>query len=124
MKRVLVIDDDYDIRTVVKVALEKFGGWQVTVADSGTTGLEAARAALFDVILLDVSMPDMDGFCVFEQLQADAMTRSMPVILLTAKVLPGDRRRFAEMNVVGIIVKPFNPVTICNQISTLLNWEP
>ncbi|MBF2028691.1 MAG: response regulator [Oscillatoriales cyanobacterium C42_A2020_001] len=120
MKRVLVIDDDFDIRTVVKVALEKFGGWQVAVADCGAKGLEAAKAEQFDVILLDVSMPDMDGFCVFEQLQANSITQSVPVILLTAKVLPGDRRRFAEMKVAGVITKPFNPVTICNQVSELL----
>ncbi|EKQ67038.1 response regulator with CheY-like receiver domain and winged-helix DNA-binding domain [Leptolyngbyaceae cyanobacterium JSC-12] len=123
MKRILIIDDDYDIRTVVKVALEKFCGWQVSTAESGAEGLALASVNYLDAILLDVSMPDMDGFSVFEQLQANFTTRSIPVILLTAKVLPSDRRRFAEMKIAGVITKPFNPVTLCNQIAELLKWD-
>ncbi|MDX2232725.1 MAG: response regulator [Leptolyngbyaceae cyanobacterium bins.349] len=122
-KRVLLIDDDPDIRAVARIALEKFALWQVITAASGAEGLaQAQQAESLDGILLDVSMPDMDGFSVFERLQANPMTQAIPVVLLTAKVLPSDRRRFAELGVAGVVTKPFNPVTLGNQIATLLEW--
>jgi CheY-like chemotaxis protein len=121
-KRVLLIDDDQDIRDVVQLALQKFAKWQIVVAASGLEGLDCAKTQAFDAILLDVSMPGMDGFSVFEHLQADPNTQAIPVVLLTAKVLPSDRRRFAEMGVSGVISKPFNPVTVGNQMAQLLNW--
>jgi CheY-like chemotaxis protein len=68
-------------------------------------------------------MPDMDGFQVFQQLQSDPLTRSIPVILLTAKALPSDRRRFAEMGVAGVITKPFDPVMVRQQVSKFLGWS-
>lgn len=121
-KHLLVIDDEQDIRDVVQVSLEEFAGWQVETADSGTEGLRKVKTGKWDAILLDVSMPDMDGFSVFEQLQANSATRTIPVVLLTAKVLPSDRRRFTDMGVTGVITKPFNPVTVWHQVAEILNW--
>lgn len=122
-KRILVIDDDPDIRAVTQIALEKFAGWQVITAASGAAGLEQAQAEqIIDGILLDISMPDMDGFSVFASLQANAATQQVPVVLLTAKVLPSDRRRFAEMGIAGIIAKPFDPVTVHDQLIRLFGW--
>ena len=121
-KHLLVIDDEQDIRDVVQVSLEEFAGWQVETADSGKEGLRKVKTGKWDAILLDVSMPDMDGFSVFEQLQANSATRRIPVVLLTAKVLPSDRRRFTEMGVTGVITKPFNPVTVWHQVAEILNW--
>ncbi|MFB2939456.1 response regulator [Aerosakkonemataceae cyanobacterium BLCC-F154] len=121
-KHLLVIDDEQDIRDVVKVSLEEFAGWQVETANSGKEGLQKVKIGKWDAILLDVSMPDMDGFSVFEQLQANSATKTIPVVLLTAKVLPSDRRRFMEMGVTGVITKPFNPVTVWNQVAEILQW--
>lgn len=121
-KHLLVIDDEQDIRDVVQVSLEEFAGWQVETADSGTEGLRKVKTGKWDAILLDVSMPDMDGFSVFEQLQANSATQTIPVILLTAKVLPSDRRHFTEIGVTGVITKPFNPVTVWHQVAEILNW--
>lgn len=121
-KHILVIDDEQDIRDVVQVSLEEFAGWQVETASSGEEGLRKVKIGKWDAILLDVSMPDMDGFSVFEQLQANSATRTIPVVLLTAKVLPSDRRRFAEMGVTGVIIKPFNPITVSNQVAEILKW--
>jgi CheY-like chemotaxis protein len=122
-KRILLIDDDPDIRAVAQIALEKFNGWQITTAESGADGLAQACSGSFDGILLDISMPDMDGFCVFANLQANACTQAIPVVLLTAKVLPSDQQRFAEMAVAGVIAKPFNPVTVGTQIASLMGWR-
>lgn len=121
-KHLLVIDDEQDIRDVVQVSLEEFAGWQVETANSGAEGLRKVKTGKWDAILLDVSMPDLDGFSVFEQLQANSETRTIPVVLLTAKVLPSDRRRFAQMGITGVIVKPFNPVTVWNQVAQILKW--
>jgi CheY-like chemotaxis protein len=122
-KHLLIIDDEQDIRDVIQLSLEEFAGWQVDTAESGKDGLLKVKAGNWDAVLLDVSMPDMDGFCVFEQLQVDPTTHAIPVVLLTAKVLPSDRRRFDEMGVAGVITKPFDPVTIWQQVAQVLNWE-
>lgn len=121
-RRILIVDDERDIRRVVQISLEKFAGWQTNVAESGHEGLQKAKTEAYDAILLDVSMPDMDGFEVFNQLQADAATQQVPIVLLTAKVLPSDRRKFAEMGVAGVITKPFNPTTVWSELATMLGW--
>lgn len=121
-KRILIIDDEDDIRAVVQVSLEEFGGWQTIVASSGIEGLGLACLETPDAILLDVSMPDLDGYQVCEILKQDAQTRSVPVILLTAKALPSDRQRFASLNIAGIITKPFDPMTIWREVGEILNW--
>ncbi|MBE9158628.1 response regulator [Nodosilinea sp. LEGE 06152] len=121
-KRILVIDDELDIREVVCLSLEEFGGWQTDSAGSGLAGVEKAIAFSWDAILLDVSMPDIDGFAVYNELQARPKTQAIPVILLTAKVLPSDRERFATLGVAGVIAKPFNPVTVWQQVAQILGW--
>lgn len=121
-KRILIVDDEEDIRDVVQVALEEFVGWQTCVATSGLEGLYIAQQETLDAILLDISMPDMDGFQLCEALQADPTTQPIPIIVLTANVLPRDHRRLADINVAGIITKPFNPLTIGQQVAELLGW--
>jgi CheY-like chemotaxis protein len=122
-KRLLIIDDEPDLRRVIQIALEELEGWQAVTVASGREGLEAVKDGAWDGILLDVSMPEMDGFSVFEQLQADPEARTIPVVLITAKVLPSDRQCFAEMSIAGVITKPFDPLAIGPQIATLLGWE-
>ena len=76
-----------------------------------------------NAILLDLSMPGMDGFAVYELLQSDPITRSIPVILLTAKVLPSDRAKFAQMAVAGVISKPIQPITLTEEVAEILGWD-
>jgi CheY-like chemotaxis protein len=120
-KRILIMDDDDDIRDVVQVALEEFGGWLVLAAASGKEGLSLAKTESLDAILLDISMPDMDGFQVCEELQADPLTWKIPVIVLTAKVLLSDRQRLVNLEVAGIITKPFDPLTIWQEVAEILH---
>lgn len=119
-RRILIIDDEEDIREVAQLTLEALGGWEVLTADSGEAGLKQAIAESPDAILLDVMMPDLDGPATFEQLQAHPATRHIPVILLTAKVQASDQRRFAELGINAVIAKPFNPLTLADQVTTLL----
>ncbi|MGV0028598.1 response regulator [Phormidesmis priestleyi] len=121
-KRVLIVDDEDDIRDVVQVSLEEFAGWLTITATSGLEGLQIAQTQALDAILMDISMPDMDGFQMYEQLQAEPTTQNIPLIVLTAKVLPNDRKRFAQLKIAGVITKPFDPMTIWRQVAEILGW--
>lgn len=121
-KQILIVDDEEDIREVVRISLEEFAGWGTIAATSGMTGLQVAKTTPIDAILLDISMPDMDGLQMCEELQADPHTQNIPVIVLTAKVLPSDRQRLAELNVAGIITKPFDPIIIWRKVAEILGW--
>jgi CheY-like chemotaxis protein len=89
--RVLVVDDDPEAREMVRRALEK-DGWMVSEAADGREGLEALRQARPNAILLDLMMPEMDGFAFVSQLQSDPANRSIPVIVVTAKDITQEDR--------------------------------
>lgn len=120
-QRILVVDDEDRIREIVRACLEDLGDWAVDTAASGSEGISKATIEPFDAILLDVSMPDMDGVTFFEQLQTNPATQSIPVILLTAKVLPADKAQFAEMGVAGVISKPFDPIALSDEVAQILH---
>ena len=122
-KRILVIDDEDDIREVVQMGLEAVAGWEVLTASSGYDGLRKAALEQPDAILLDVMMPDMDGVTTFRELQGSSSTRHIPVILLTAKLQPTDQRRFAELGTEGLMAKPFDPLGLAGQIVQCLGWK-
>ncbi|HEY9639433.1 MAG TPA: response regulator [Coleofasciculaceae cyanobacterium] len=122
-KHILIVDDEEDIREVVQASLEEFGHWLTITATSGVEGLQVARTEALDAILLDISMPDMDGFQMCEELQANPETQTIPVIILTAKVLSSDRQRFADLEVAGVITKPFKAGIIWRQVAEILGWS-
>ena len=119
-KLVLIVDDDDDIRDVVQVSLEEFGGWQTVMATTGVEGLQIAQTQQLDAILLDISMPDMDGFQLCEALQLQPETQRIPVIVLTAKVLPSDRARLKALAVAGVLTKPFDPLMLWHEVAEIL----
>lgn len=121
-RRILVIDDEDGIREIIQICLETVAGWDVVTAASGREGLVAAQAELPDAILLDVMMPDMDGPTTFRQLQANAATKHIPTILLTAKAKISEQRQFIDLGVTGVITKPFKAVELVNQICEILRW--
>ncbi|AFY43244.1 response regulator [Nostoc sp. PCC 7107] len=123
VKRILVVDNEQYIQEVAKICLETVAGWEVVTASSGKEGITQAETYQPDAILLDVMMPEMDGITTFEKLQANATTKEIPVILLTAKVQASDRRRYAQMGIVTAIAKPFNPLELANEIAIALEWS-
>ena len=122
-RRVLVVDDDDAIREVAQTALELVAGWKVELAASGQEAVELCVADPPDAILLDVMMPAMDGPTTFAQLQADARTQDVPVVLLTAKVQPAERRRWEGLGVAGVLTKPFDPLRLSDEVAGLLGWD-
>jgi CheY-like chemotaxis protein len=120
--KVLIIDDEDDIREVAALSLESVAGWEVVTANSGSQGLARAVEHRPDAILLDVMMPGMDGPTTFRELRRNPATASIPVLLLTAKVQSSDQRRFADLGVEAVLFKPFDPLTLSDQIAGVLGW--
>lgn len=123
MKRILVIDNEDYIREVTQICLETVAGWEVLMAASGRDGITCAEAERPDAILLDMMMPEMDGMATFQVLQANPITQDIPVVLLTAKVQANDRRRYENLGIKAAIAKPFDPMTLAQQIADALGWS-
>ncbi|MEB3180567.1 MAG: response regulator [Nostocaceae cyanobacterium] len=115
-KRILIIDDEKDIRQATQICLEVSGDWEVLTAASGTEGLVKAATEHPDAILLDVMMPDMDGLTTLSNLQANPTTQHIPVILLTAKAQAAEQRQFMQLGVAAVITKPYDPFTLSDQV--------
>lgn len=122
-RQILVVDDEEHLRELVQMCLEDLAGWQTIGAASGEECLELLKTERPNAILLDVTMPAMDGLAVCQRLQSDPITRSIPVILLTAKVLPSDRLKFAQIGVTGVISKPIQPTTLMQEVAEILGWN-
>jgi DNA-binding response OmpR family regulator len=118
--RVLVIDDEEPIRLLCRVNLEA-EGMVVLEARDGATGIETARAATPDVILLDVMMPGLDGWSVAEELLDDPITEDIPIIFLTARAEVRDRARGLDLGGIEYVTKPFNPIDLAPLVRTLLD---
>lgn len=123
MPRVLIVDDEDDIREVTQLSLEMTTNWQIDVVRSGAEALERAVAQRPDAILLDVMMPEMDGPATFRMLQERPETRGIPVVLLTAKVQPSDQRALADLGAQGVLSKPFDPMQLAGDLARLLGWR-
>lgn len=122
-KRVLIVDDEADIRAIVQGCLEDIAEWDVLTAASGEEGVQLAIAEQPDGILMDVSMPGMGGLETLRSLQENSRTRAIPVILLTAKVLFEEQETFATLAIAGVIVKPFDPMTLVSQVTKVFGWN-
>lgn len=120
---ILVIDDEDDIREVATLSLQAVAGHRVLTASSGKEGIAVAAAEGPDAILLDVMMPDLDGPGTFAQLRRTEATRAIPVVLLTAKVQAADRRRLEELGVDAVLSKPFDPMTLADDVAGVLGWS-
>ncbi|MBE9014265.1 response regulator, partial [Pseudanabaenaceae cyanobacterium LEGE 13415] len=112
MPHILLIDDEIDIRMVVKATLELVGGMQVSVAVCGLEGLQKAESDQPDAILLDMMLPDMDGVMTLKKLQENPKTARIPVIFLTAKIQGAQQQKFIDSGAIAVITKPFDPALL------------
>lgn len=119
LKRILYVEDEPDIQAVAKIALEAVGGFTVALCSSGRQALEVAPQFKPDLILLDVMMPDMDGPSTLKALRSMPQTTATPVIFMTAKVQPHEMTLYKALGAIGVIPKPFDPMTLSQNITRL-----
>ena len=122
LTRILMVEDEPDIQEVAKIALESVGGFTVEICSSGTEALAKLASTCFpDLILMDVMMPEVDGPTTPRKLRANPETAGYPVIFMTAKVQAHEVARYKELGALGVIAKPFDPMTLADTIRSL--WE-
>lgn len=118
--RILILDDEPDIRYLTAIGLERFGGMTAREAASADEAIALARETRPDVILLDVFMPLEDGPAVLERLRQDPSTSDVPVIFMTANPAESDVGKLLGLGAVAVLEKPFDPVTLGDRIRVAL----
>lgn len=119
MKTILIADDKATGRELVRTVLEN-SGYSVIEAADGPEALKRAKESSPDLIILDLHMPEIDGFGVIEQLRRDAQFSETPVVALTASAMQGDRERAMSLGFTGYITKPIRLVALRSEIERLL----
>ena len=123
-RRVLVVDDDPDLRELARMCLEVVGGFNVDTSNSGLAALAMLeKGTLPDGLLLDVMMPGLDGLATVARLRQSPRTRTLPVVLLTAKNLTQDQAALDRLGIRGVVGKPFDPMALPSRFSELLGWR-
>ncbi len=119
--RILLVDDQEDIRTIGRMSLESVGGFETSVAAGPFEALAAVKAQRPDLILMDVMMPGMDGVAILRELKGTPEFCDIPVVFLTAKVRRGEIDDYRRLGAAGVIHKPFDPITLPDQIRRMLS---
>ncbi len=118
--KVLIIDDEQDVRYIVQMSLGRVGEMTVIEAASGEEGIALAKSEQPTFILLDMMMPGMDGAAVFRALRAEPETAAIPVVFLTAKAMASEIQRLKDLGAKGVVVKPFDPLALAQEIKAIL----
>lgn len=119
--KVMYIEDDLDIQTVVKMALETVSDMSVQICSSGEEALEKVVSFMPDLILLDVMMPVMDGPATLKAFREIPQIKSTPVVFMTAKVQPTEIDEYRALGAADIIIKPFDPMLLADQVKAI--WQ-
>ncbi len=119
LQKILFIDDDPDILSLVQMTLETIGGFEVHTCTSARKGMALAEACHPDLILLDVMMPDIDGPSLMGKIRSNKFIGSTPVVFMTARVQPAEMDKYVALGAAGVIPKPFNPVTLPDEVQEL-----
>jgi two-component system, OmpR family, response regulator len=119
LQRVLYVEDEPDIQAVARLALEVVGGLTVQICSSGEEALRQAPVYLPQLILLDVMMPGMDGPGTLRALRELPALKTVPVVFMTAKVQPQEVAQYTAMGALGVIAKPFDPMSLADQVRGL-----
>lgn len=118
-KRILIVEDDFDNTTLVRLLLER-EKLQVITAQNGQVGFDKAVSEMPNLIVLDLDMPVMDGWGMIEKLQANESTNKIPVVVVTAHLVPDEQSKVAEAGGVGYVFKPFQPSDLVREIKRCL----
>ena len=121
LANVLVVEDNADIRTIVKMALEKVGGLSVKACSSGAEALTTIAQFSPQLVLLDVMMPDMDGPTVLKRMRELPEAADIAVLFLTAKTTTQEIQMLQGLGALDVIAKPFDPITLHQTVRRIWN---
>jgi CheY-like chemotaxis protein len=118
---ILFVEDDADIRLLASIALVEIGGFSVTEAENGREALSYLNTHRPDLILMDMMMPELDGMSTLKSIKAMPNLAKIPVIFMTARVQPDEIKNYIASGALGVIIKPFDPMTLVEQVNLL--WK-
>ena len=118
--KVLIVDDEPDIRRIAKLGLSRVGKMEVVEATNGMEALVRAKEDHPDVVLLDVMIPGLDDPSTLARLSEDPATSAIPVVFLTAKAIATEVDRLKALGAAGVLTKPFDPMTLARELRGVL----
>lgn len=121
LRRIMCVEDDPDIRMILDFSLATVGGYEVCLCPGGLSALVRAPEFRPDLVLLDVMMPDLSGPETLAALREQSGMKGVPVVFMTAKAMPDEVEALLQYGATGVIVKPFDPVTLPQDIR--IYWE-
>ena len=124
LQKILLVEDEPDIRAVAEIALEIVGGFSVRLCEDGAAALAALPDFAPDLIMLDVMMPGMDGPATLAELRKLPEGAAVPVIFMTAKVQQAEIDGYRKLGAAGVIAKPFDPMTLAERVREIWNGLP
>lgn len=121
LKKIFYVEDDIDIATVAKMTMEELGGFELKHSLSGTEALTQMPEFSPQLVLMDMMMPEIDGLEVMKRMRQSDELKNIPVIFMTAKAQVHEQESYISAGALGVILKPFDPVTLCDSINNLWN---
>lgn len=121
LKKILYAEDEKDVQTIVEISVWSTSNYEIKICDNGKILLDSVEDYNPDLIMLDVMMPEMDGVTTLKNLQANEKTKNIPVIFITAKAQTNEVKLFNESGIIGVITKPFDPMSLCSTIKEI--WD-
>lgn len=119
LKRVMLAEDDPDIAELARIAIEDLGGYKLAHFPTGEEALKGLESSLPDIIILDYRMPGMNGAEVLRQIRSNTATKDIPVVFMTASVMPEHVENLLRLGAAEVIAKPFDPLTLAERIEAV-----
>ena len=121
LKRIVLVEDDEDIATLATMALQDLGGFDVVHFPSGEAAIEGLAEANPDLVILDYSMPGINGDQVLKRMRATPELACIPVVFLTASVMPSHVAKLKDLGAIDVFKKPFDPLVLSDRIRSV--WD-
>lgn len=121
LERILLVDDDPDLRRIALMSLQRIGGWDAECAESGEQAVHMALRAPPDLIVLDAMMPHLDGLQTLRRLRSEPTLSHVPIVFMTAKVQHADIDAYLAAGAIGVVPKPFDPITLPDQLAKIVS---
>lgn len=124
LHHVACVDDDADILFIAEIALQTVGKFRASLLHGPHQALRELATIKPDLLLLDVMMPELDGPAVLKEMQQDPVLARIPVIFMTARVQSSEIDYYLALGAIGVVAKPFDPMTLAEEIRTIWNnWD-